>query len=325
MHSDDARRFESAFLLDTLQSLGISARPHGTLAGRKHFCSLRAPESDGVYFLAGRAALPAGISGSLLIADRPHDDQVSRGNAVLVVAHPQLVYYRLMQACFPAERRSGIHPTATVSPHAEISPQAWIGPYCVVENAVIGPGVVLDSHVVVHDRTRIERGVWVQAHSTLGATGVAWIWDAVTGDRVRQPQIGGVVIGADSFIGSDVGIVRGSVNENTQLGAGCLIAHGSKIGHGCRLGEQVHFANNVSIAGNVDLGARCFLGSGCVLRPWVSLAEDTIVGVGAVVVGSFSQPGLTLTGVPARPQDDTGKEHHAGVPAPIKKREDHVP
>jgi len=98
----------------------------------------------------------------------------------------------------------------------------------------------------------------------------------------------------------------------TRLGDNCMVAHGTKIGHGSIVGRNVHFANNVSLAGNVHVADRAFLGSACVLRPKVRIAEDVVVGAGAVVTSDIDEPYAVVAGVPAK--KIASKERHAGVP-----------
>jgi UDP-3-O-[3-hydroxymyristoyl] glucosamine N-acyltransferase len=140
----------------------------------------------------------------------------------------------------------------------------------------------------------------IEAQSTIGATGVAWVWDQNSRERVVQPQTGSVKIGPDCFLGTGITVVRGSVNEATEIGEGSVIAHGSRIGHGCRIGARAHFANNVTLAGNVTLGPECFIAAGATIQPQVRLAERTVVGIGSVVVRNFEEPNCLLAGMPAR-------------------------
>jgi len=308
------RTFELDQIFDALRLLDIDYEVFGEVnKSRFFFASLRSLEPGGIYFLDGEFNEDIGFSESVVLTNKKIDiDNV----VALVVSSPQLVFYRLMRHLFPREPVHRIHETAIIDPEAKISSSAFIGPYCVIGKAVIGDSVSLHSHVVVFDDVEIGDGVVVEPHSTIGATGVAWIWDRETGERVIQPQIGGVYIGQGSFLGSDVTVVRGSVNENTTIGEYCVVAHGSKVGHGCHVASHVHFANNVSLAGNVNVGKRCFLGSGCAVRPRVTLSDDTVVGVGAVVVKDTPMSGLTLSGVPAKPMKE--KTYRAGVPKSLR-------
>jgi UDP-3-O-[3-hydroxymyristoyl] glucosamine N-acyltransferase len=117
-------------------------------------------------------------------------------------------------------------------------------------------------------------------------------------------------------LGSDITIVRGSVNDTTTIGDDCVISHGSIIGHGSRIGRGCHISNHNSINGNVTLGEECFLGSAVVIRPQTRLADRTVVGAGAVVVKTFDEPGLVLVGAPAKPTQSASAKL-AGVPRPM--------
>lgn len=299
-----------------LRRLGISYRlessSHGDVVRTYSFKSIRNPEPAGIFFLAPALSRKFEISDSVIICSEL--GEWGLGNTLIIVAQPQLVYYKLMANLVGVPAlRTGIHPTAIVDKDAAISADAWIGPYCVIGKCEIAARVQLHSHVVVMDRTVIEEDVVVEPHSTIGATGVAWVWDHVSRKRIIQPQTGFTIIGAGTFLGSDITVVRGSVNEATIIGRSCLIAHGSKIGHGSRVGDECHFANNISIAGNVTLGDRCFLGAASVCRPQVTLASGIIVGAGAVVVSNFDEENVVIAGVPAK-KVQKNSVRLAGVP-----------
>jgi UDP-3-O-[3-hydroxymyristoyl] glucosamine N-acyltransferase len=309
------------FRLETIaQALDALCIEHRCLRRRElqplRFCSLFSQERWGLYFWEGDGMPALQQPDAVVIAARELPLPLA---AQIVVEHPQSAYYRLMQHFFAAPSRGGfVHPTAIVSPGAAIGEGAGIGPYCIVEDHCdIGAGAQLDSHVVVKAGSQVGERTRIESHSTIGATGVAWVWDPATGQRIVQPQIGGARVGADCFIGTDVTVVRGSINEVTSLGDGCMVAHGSKIGHGSVIGNAVHFANNVSIAGNCVVGDRAFLGSACTLRPRVRLAPGVTVGAGAVVTHDVDGEGVVVSGVPARPMDR--KNRHAGVPKPLAK------
>jgi UDP-3-O-[3-hydroxymyristoyl] glucosamine N-acyltransferase len=287
-------------LLEFVRALGVDFSVEGEAIGELWFCSLRDPRPHGIYFVQGLTDIPPEIEGSvILVAQLP--ETLERGNAYVRVKHPQLTYYKLQRECCAYEKRTGVHSTAIIHPNSFISPDAYIGPYCVIENDVfIGPHSTLDSHVVVKAGSRIGARVRIESHSTIGATGVAWAWDTSGNARVVQPQTGSVEIGDDVFLGSDISIVRGSINEATRIGKGGVIAHGSKIGHGCLIADYVHMANNVSIGGNVDIGEKAFFGSGAIVRARARIADGVVVGAGAVVIKDALVPGDVLGGNPAR-------------------------
>ena len=277
------------------------------------FASLRGPESSGIFFVEDPALDPDLIESGVVFTRM----SLNRAGVVsIIVAHPQAVFYRLMQHLLSGRGPGEVHTTAIVDPEAVIHSSAVVGPFCVIEKATIGPRVRLGPHVVVFEGCDLEEDSVVDAHSAIGATGVAWVWDPDTGKRVCQPQTGGVRIRSGCFVGNNVGISRGSVNEVTEIGVGTVIAQGTKIGHGCRVGAHAHLANNVSLGGNVDLGARVFLGSGSVVRPRISIADDTVIAAGAVVVQDILRAGSLWMGVPAAEATERGSL--SGVPKPFE-------
>jgi UDP-3-O-[3-hydroxymyristoyl] glucosamine N-acyltransferase len=298
-------------LASMLTGMRISCSHHGRDILIDKFCSIKRKEQAGLYYLTAAAGQAArGISNSIIVASQIIPELES-DNSFLIVDEPQPAYYKLCRTFFQEDDSHHIHATAVIHPEAVIEPDVSIGPYCVIGKCVIKKGTRIHAQVVIYDHSIIGEHVTIEAGSYIGATGVAWIWDE-KGERIIQPQVGGVSIGDHCFIGTDVTIVRGSLNEFTQIGRHTLIAHGTKIGHGCVIGHYCHFANNVSIAGSVIAGDRCFFGAASVVSSNIRLAEDIIVGAGAVVVNPFDERAIVLAGVPAKRKGPVSS--HKGVP-----------
>lgn len=232
---------------------------------------------------------------------------------IVRVGDPQLAFYQL-SAEFKVNyldydamseiNGSHIHRMATVPESCSI------GPGCIIGDCVLAEDVRLDPNCVVYSYTEIGAHTVVEANSVLGATGVMWVWNGH--ERVFLKQLGGVQIGKDCFIGSNVTIVRGNANERTVVGAGTCIAHGTMIGHGCQIGESNHFANNVALGGSVISGEGCFFGSGSIVSPGTELCSETVIGAGAMLSKNTEKPGIYV-GIPARRVSDI-KENMAGIP-----------
>lgn len=261
----------------------------------------------------------ADVTNSVIITNAKKEVLQKGSNLYILVEKPQLVHYKLA-ATKAAAPKKGIHPTALVSLNAKVSPTAYIGPYCILEDCEIKDGVQLLNNVIIRDKVSIGEQTVIEGNSVIGARGMAWIWGE-DGERVIQPQMGGVIIGAHCIIGTDISIVRGSLTENTIIGDGTIIAHGTKIGHGSRIDKHVHMANNVSLAGNAHIGTRTFLGSACVISSNVSIAANCIVGAGAVVNKSNDIEFATLVGVPAKILNiDNFSRKPKGAPKPFKNK-----
>lgn len=289
-----------AELKERLEKFGFSYSVLGEEAVSKaayRFASSRKVIPRGIYYLTiDSLSVLNAISESLILTDQPVDDPGS--NVLVLLDQPQLAHYRLA-ADRPEQVSPGIHPTAVVHPEARVAESAHVGPYCILGKCTIGEGVNLLGSLSIMDDCVLGARTVVEPYSTIGARGMAWIWDE-QGNRILQPQIGGVEIGEDCVLGSSITIVRGSLSENTEVGTGTVMAHGTRIGHGARIGRLVHFANNVSVAGNADIGNRAFLGSGSVISSNVSIGAGCIVAAGAVVHRSIHETYCTVAGVPAK-------------------------
>ena len=307
----NGRVFSLNEILAAFERLSIPFRTVGPEKTALFFASLRNVQCGGIYFIESASHSSQHINHSVIICKSP--EGLSDSNTFILTDEPQLAFYKLMRNFFLSAAKSEIDASVILSKEAQIDSDVSIGPYCVIGNCVIKKGARLSSHVVIEDGCEIGENSIIESHTTIGASGVAWIWDSASHQRVIQPQIGGVIVENGVFIGTNVTVVRGSVNENTVIGSGTLMAHGTKIGHGCVIGSNNHFANTVSLAGNVVTGKDCFFGSGSVVRPMINIADDTIVAAGAVVVSNIESGGLLVVGVPAVLKSRS-KDKHAGVP-----------
>lgn len=305
-----------------LQELNIPFLPSSSqekaASGEQYtFKSLREVGPKGIYFLVPEITNLPHLTNSIILCLK-NSDYPDENNIALQVDNPQVTFYKLMEALVgEAKRPTGIHPTAIIAGDCDIHPTAYVGPYCVLEDCTVLARAKLHSHVTLMPGTTVEEDVTIESHSTVGVTGVAWIWDPVTHRRVVQPQTGKTLVGKGSFLGSNVTVGRGSVNETTVIGPGCMITHGSKISHGSRIGEGCHLSTNVSITGNVDMGKECFVGAGVVITPHIKLAERIVIGAGSVVVKSAKEPEMILMGSPAKPIKPVS-DSMSGVPKPLK-------
>ncbi len=102
------------------------------------------------------------------------------------------------------------------------------------------------------------------------------------------------VVGVGCFIAS-----HSVLSASSQLGLGVIVNHGAIVDHDVQIDDFSHIAPNVSLGGAVRIGKRVLLGSGSVVLPGLSVADDVVVGAGAVVQRSILEPGIYV-GVPAR-------------------------
>lgn len=166
-----------------------------------------------------------------------------------------------------------LHPTALVAPSCRLADDVTIGPFCQVGPEVeLASGVVLDSHVIVHGRTRLGRGCRVHAFAVLGGD------PQLRGTVVDGPSE--LVIGEGVTIREHVTANRGSARGvgQTRIGDHALIMTGSHVGHDCRVGARVVLSNQVHLGGHVVVGDDAVIGGSCAVHQHVSIGCHAMIG-----------------------------------------------
>jgi sugar O-acyltransferase (sialic acid O-acetyltransferase NeuD family) len=103
-----------------------------------------------------------------------------------------------------------------------------------------------------------------------------------------------VAVGSGTII-----LQAASITTDVQIGAHTVVNPHASIAHDCVLEDFVSLAPGVALAGGVHVETGCEIGTGAVVIPRQRIGHWSIIGAGAVVIGSV-QPNSTMVGVPAR-------------------------
>ena len=220
---------------------------------------------------------------------------------VAVVPNARLAFVRAVAHFFPPPLPpAGVHPTAVVADTATLGRDVRIGPGCTLgEDVVVGDNVVLHPGVHVLRGVRIGRGVVVHAGTVIGADGYGFERDE-RGALVRFPHVGGVVIEDGVEIGANACIDRGAL-DNTVIERGARVDNLVHVAHNVRIGRDAAVIANAMLGGSSRVGARAWIAPSAVLRDGVTIGDDALVGLGAVVTKDV-EPGAVVMGNPARPR-----------------------
>lgn len=91
------------------------------------------------------------------------------------------------------------------------------------------------------------------------------------------------------------------LQHHVSVGDNCVLWSGNHIGHRTAIEEDVFISSHVVISGYCRIGARSFLGVNSSFGDGLSVAPDTVVGAGAVVVKNVEEPRGVYVGNPAKP------------------------
>lgn len=154
-----------------------------------------------------------------------------------------------------------------------------VGSNCTLKNCIIGNNVIIQSGVII------------------GEDGFGYVKNEDGSKIIKFPHYGKVIIGDDVTISSNTCIDRGGLN-NTIIHRGCKIDNLVHIGHNAIIGENTIITAKCMIAGKI--GKNCWVGPSSSTMNGISIADNTYLGMGTVVIKSILNPGEVWVGVPAR-------------------------
>ena len=109
------------------------------------------------------------------------------------------------------------------------------------------------------------------------------------------------IVSPHSSLGVGSVVFAGAVvNAGADIGAGAIINTNAVIEHDCVLGISCHISPGGVLAGGVRLGERVWVGANASVRQLVSVGDNSVVGMGAVVTRDVAA-NITVVGNPARP------------------------
>jgi len=164
-----------------------------------------------------------------------------------------------------------IHPTAIVDAAAEIASGARIGPYCVIgPDVVIGEDTELQHHVTVMGPTRIGRGNFFFAYTSIGQK---------TQDLKYAGEPTYLEIGDNNTFREFCTVNRGTLpGTKTIIGSGGNFLAYSHIAHDCVVGDNVIFSNNGTLAGHVQVGDHAVIGGLTAIHQFCRVGRHAITG-----------------------------------------------
>lgn len=220
-----------------------------------------------------------------------------QGKVLIVIGNPKLSLMKVIDHFFKEKFEPGIDPTAFVHPEAEIGSNVYIGPNCYIGKCKIGDNNVIHSNVCIYDRTIIGCNNVIHSGAVICVDGLGCV-RMPDGELKEFPQIGGVIIGDNCYIGGNTHIASGSLSD-TIIGNGCKINGMCFIGSNDVLHENVWITGATMLAGSVEVGANTSIFSNVVVRDWCKIGERAIIGMGSVVTKDMPA-GETWVGNPAK-------------------------
>lgn len=224
----------------------------------------------------------------------------SQNKVLLVVDNPKATLIKVINFFVIEKPKPHIDPTAFIHPNARIGSNVYIGPHCYIGDCIIGDNNIIHSNVCIYDRTKIGNDNVIHSGAIICVDGLGCIRNT-NGTLTEFPQLGGVVIGNNTYIGANTHIASGSLS-NTIIEDGCKINGLCFIGSNDHLHENVWITGSTMLAGSVVVEKNTTIFSRVVVREWCSIGENVTIGMGSVVTKHIPA-GETWVGNPARKQE----------------------
>ena len=165
-----------------------------------------------------------------------------------------------------------VHPSAIVDPQAHLADDAVIGPGCVLEGPVhIGPGTRLLHHVSIRGPVTMGERNTLYPNVCLGFP------PQHRGIDPAAPTAG-VRLGDDNVLREGVTIHSATKEQPTTIGDRNYLMVNSHLGHDCRIGNDITLANSVLLAGHVDIADSAFLGGSSGVHQFARVGRLAMIG-----------------------------------------------
>ena len=239
----------------------------------------------------------------------------------LLMDNPYLGYARAAQLFDTTPQQdAGIHPAAEIAEDTQVAESASIAAKvvidsgcCIGENVTIGPGCYLGKNVTIGDNTRLWSGVNIYhnvvigkralLHSgvIIGSDGFGFANDS--GEWIKIPQLGTVIIGDDFEAGANCTIDRGALN-NTIIGNCVKLDNLVHIAHNVEVGDATAIAATTGVAGGTVIGKGCTLAGRVSVIGHLEICDNVHLTVSTLLTKSISEPGIYSSGDIAQTNKD---------------------
>jgi sugar O-acyltransferase (sialic acid O-acetyltransferase NeuD family) len=85
-----------------------------------------------------------------------------------------------------------------------------------------------------------------------------------------------------------------TVQPFVKIGSNVTLWSGNHIGHDAIIGDHCFISSHVVVSGRVRIGPYCFLGVNATIRNGITLAAETVVGAGAIIMKDTVEKGVYI-------------------------------
>jgi len=226
------------------------------------------------------------------------------------VEYPEKAFFSILREYFSPEfKLEGIDKSAFISPSTRIGTNVSIGKNVVIsdgciignntkifhnsvlsENVEIGNDCLIFSNTTIRENCKIGNRVIIHSGTVIGSDGFGYHKNE-SGEYVKIPQIGNVIIEDDVEIGSNVSIDRAAMGS-TIIKKGCKLDNLIQVAHNVIIGENTAISAQSGISGSSKIGKNCILAGQVGVADHIELCDNTVLMAQSGVSKSITKPGF---------------------------------
>jgi len=237
-------------------------------------------------------------------------------NTTLIrIDEPYVAFAKLMAFYEQKRAKTGISKHAVVAEGVMMGKDVYIGdfvsiaegvalgdnvkiyPHCYIGEGVrIGNNTILNPGVKIHHNCIIGNDCVLHAGAIIGADGFGFA-PQQSGEYVKIPQLGNVIIEDDVSIGANTCIDRSTLGS-TIIRKGVKLCNFIQIAHNCEIGENTVMAAQCGVSGSTKIGKNCIFGGQVGVNWHINIGDNVQVGAQSAISQNVKDNAVLL-GTPA--------------------------
>ncbi|OPJ58356.1 UDP-3-O-(3-hydroxymyristoyl)glucosamine N-acyltransferase [Clostridium oryzae] len=242
------------------------------------------------------------VSNCLILLNSSKLQFFSESNCVLYVNRPRREYAKILDFILKSQLEDGekfiLKDGYYKSEGAVIGKNTTIEPFSFIDkDVIIGNNCIIKAGAKIRKNVIIGDNCIVKENAVIGDDGFGVERDE-DGTTYKIPHLGGVRIGSNVEIGALTCICQGTIDP-TVIEEYVKLDDCVFVAHNCFIGKGTVVIANAEISGSVKIGSNCWIAPNSCIRDGTTVGNNTMVGMGAVVVKNISSNSI-VAGNPAR-------------------------
>jgi UDP-3-O-[3-hydroxymyristoyl] glucosamine N-acyltransferase len=216
---------------------------------------------------------------------------------IIITNNPRQAFFIASNDLFASPQRgSSVGEGSFISETTRLGSNVAIGNHCTIEGDIsIGDGTHIGDNVTIKNKVIIGANCEIHSGVVIGHDGFGSIEDGGKNTMIRS--FGGVEIGDNVLLGANTVVARGTLNNNTAIGADTKVDALCHIAHNVVLGENVSIVAGTNIFGSTVVEDGAYLSAPTIINN-ARIGKGAFVGIGSVVIGDVDA-GARVFGCPA--------------------------